>query len=136
MRVCVRGGNADPLYVRPLVFAVARAVQAINGWAGALPNALGEYVRQFEAQTSHTLGVSHRCPKLHVDAVNQMLVGVKARFPSLTIASASTLVAKPTASEGYVARNATFLSDKIISNGNQVKHTVSSAACVLRTDLM
>ena len=105
------------------ILSVGDSMQAINGWTGALPDAMATFrdapnTNNTDSNGDGSVGGCYRdmpctwrCPKLHVMIVNQMLEEFKMEY---------TFKASPKAKEGLYVEDGTFTGEfALIPTGDQ-----------------
>ena len=89
------------------LFAVGDPMQALYGWAFALPDALARLFELFGCAL-FKLPVCRRCPRSHIELANEVI-------GTATHGEGTLMQSMPNALAGAIQRDATFVSHPIIS---------------------
>lgn len=101
-------------------FGVGDDMQALYGWAFALPDALDQLFRLFNCVV-HTLPVCRRCPTSHVELANGVI-------QAATNGEGALMRPMPDAAQGSIVRDATFCTHPVISSALVTGGGASGAA--------
>ena len=93
------------------VFAVGDPMQALYGWAFALPDALGQLFELFGCAL-FKLPVCRRCPRSHIELANEV---IKKAIGTAAHGEGTLMQSMPNAPTGAIQRDATFVSHPLIS---------------------
>ena len=89
-------------------FGVGDDMQALYGWAFALPDALDELFKLFDCKV-HTLPVCRRCPAMHIEMANRVI-------DDATGGEGAAMRPMPHALEGRIVTDADFETNPLTSN--------------------
>jgi superfamily I DNA/RNA helicase len=108
------------------LFAVGDGMQALYGWAGSDPEALGSVFRLFSC-TPFTQAVNRRCPVSHIREANEVIRQVNQKLSEMPGASKQRQIEEmssaPGAPQGSIAEDATFQTHPLVGSSDR------AAAC-------